>query len=44
MKDFPGTPGTVLGLILRMSQFIFAALSIGYMVTTTSFMDITAFW
>nr|ACJ86061.1 unknown [Medicago truncatula]AFK45687.1 unknown [Medicago truncatula] len=43
MKEFPGTPGTVLGLILRMSQFIFATPSIGYMVTTTSFMDITAF-
>ncbi|XP_028183200.1 CASP-like protein 5B3 isoform X2 [Glycine soja] len=43
MKDFSGTPGTVLGLVLRMSQFIFAAGSIASMATTTSFFNLTAF-
>ncbi|KAK7344008.1 hypothetical protein VNO77_13196 [Canavalia gladiata] len=43
MKDFPGTPGTVLGLALRMSQFIFAAGSIASMATTPSFFNFTAF-
>lgn len=44
MKDFPGTPGTMFGLALRMSQFIFAAGSIASMATTPSFFNITAFW
>ncbi|XP_061370999.1 CASP-like protein 5B3 [Gastrolobium bilobum] len=43
MKDFPGTPGTALGLTLRMSQFIFAAGSIASMATTPSFFNFTAF-
>ncbi|KAH1136137.1 hypothetical protein GLYMA_10G007400v4 [Glycine max] len=43
MKDFSGTPGTVLGLVLRISQFIFAAGSIASMATTTSFFNLTAF-
>ncbi|KEH42705.1 hypothetical protein MtrunA17_Chr1g0186551 [Medicago truncatula] len=43
MKDFPGTPGTVLGLILRLSQFIFAAGSIAFMVSSSSFFNFTAF-
>ncbi|KAK7393675.1 hypothetical protein VNO78_22238 [Psophocarpus tetragonolobus] len=43
MKDFCGTPGTFLGLILRMTQFIFAAGSIASMATTTSFFNLTAF-
>ncbi|XP_020222064.1 CASP-like protein 5B3 isoform X2 [Cajanus cajan] len=43
MKDFPGTPGTGLGLALRMSQFIFAAGSIASMATTPSFFNFTAF-
>ena len=38
MKDFCGTPGTVLGLVLRMSQFVFAAGSIASMATTISFL------
>ncbi|RZB87982.1 CASP-like protein 5B3 isoform B [Glycine soja] len=43
MKDFPGTPGTVLGLALRISQFVFAAGSIASMATTPSFFNFTAF-
>ncbi|KAK7391623.1 hypothetical protein VNO78_20040 [Psophocarpus tetragonolobus] len=43
MKDFSGTPGTVLGLALRMSQFIFAAGSIAAMATTPNFFNFTAF-
>ncbi|KAL9277170.1 hypothetical protein ACSQ67_025288 [Phaseolus vulgaris] len=44
MKDFHGTPGTALGLALRMSQFVFAAGSIASMATTPSFFNFTAFW
>ncbi|KAH9302688.1 hypothetical protein KI387_014271, partial [Taxus chinensis] len=33
MKDVPGTPGTIGGLVLRMGQFLFAAASIVVMVT-----------
>ncbi|XP_062167770.1 CASP-like protein 5B3 [Alnus glutinosa] len=43
MKDFPGTPGTFTGLVLRISQCIFAAGSIASMATTTSFFNFTAF-
>ncbi|KAK7344608.1 hypothetical protein VNO77_14401 [Canavalia gladiata] len=43
MKDFCGTPGTFFGLVLRMSQFIFAAGSVASMVSTTSFFNFTAF-
>ncbi|XP_047156154.1 CASP-like protein 5B3 isoform X2 [Vigna umbellata] len=43
MRDFPGTPGTVLGLALRISQFVFAAGSIASMATTSSFFNFTAF-
>ncbi|XP_058752668.1 CASP-like protein 5B3 [Vicia villosa] len=45
MKDFSGTPGTFLGLILRMSQLIFAAASIASIATVTSpsFSNFTAF-
>ncbi|KHN01056.1 CASP-like protein [Glycine soja] len=43
MKDFPGTPGTGLGLALRISQFVFAAGSIASMATTPSFFNFTAF-
>lgn len=44
MKDFAGTPGTLTGLVLRVSQFVFAAGSIASMATTNSFFDFTAFW
>ncbi|CAI8603052.1 unnamed protein product [Vicia faba] len=43
MKDFPGTPGTLFGLALRISQFVFAAGSIASMATTPNFFNITAF-
>lgn len=43
MKDFPGTPGTFTGLVLRISQCIFAVGSIASMATTTSFFNFTAF-
>ncbi|KAL7144932.1 hypothetical protein ABFS83_07G044300 [Erythranthe nasuta] len=43
MKNFPGTPGTWTGLILRMAQCLFAAGSIASMATTTSFFNYTAF-
>lgn len=44
MKDFAGTPGTVTGLVLRISQFMFAAGAIASMATTSSFFNFTAFW
>ncbi|VVA16058.1 PREDICTED: CASP [Prunus dulcis] len=43
MKDFPGTPGTLTGLLLRISQCVFAAGSIASMATTASFFNFTAF-
>ncbi|OIW13142.1 hypothetical protein TanjilG_32123 [Lupinus angustifolius] len=43
MKDYPGSPGTVLGFVLRMSQFFFAAGSIASMVTTSGIFNFTAF-
>ncbi|XP_059447254.1 CASP-like protein 5B3 [Corylus avellana] len=43
MKDFPGTPGTFTGLVLRISQCIFAVGSIASMATTTNFSSYTAF-
>lgn len=44
MKDFAGTPGTITGLVLRVSQCLFAAGSIASMATTKNFFSITAFW
>ncbi|CAL5392410.1 unnamed protein product [Camellia sinensis] len=44
MKDFAGTPGTITGLVLRISQCLFAAGSITSMASTNSFFNITAFW
>ncbi|CAK9160076.1 unnamed protein product [Ilex paraguariensis] len=43
MKDFAGTPGTVTGFILRMSQCLFAVGSIASMATTKTFFNFTAF-
>ncbi|KAI5397528.1 hypothetical protein KIW84_063374 [Lathyrus oleraceus] len=45
MKDFSGTPGTFLGLILRMTQFSFAAASIAFMASakTPIFFNFTTF-
>ncbi|OWM68108.1 hypothetical protein CDL15_Pgr016308 [Punica granatum] len=44
MKEFPGTPGTLTALVLRVSQFVFAVGSIASMATTDSFFNFTAFW
>ena len=44
MKDLPGTPGTVTGLILRVLQCVFAAASIASMASTSYFFKFTAFW
>ncbi|XP_022147696.1 CASP-like protein 5B3 [Momordica charantia] len=43
MKDFPGTPGTKTGLILRILQCVFAAGSIASMASTSYFFKFTAF-
>ncbi|XP_057546990.1 CASP-like protein 5B3 isoform X1 [Amaranthus tricolor] len=43
MKDFAGTPGTLTGFALRVSQFLFASASIASMTTTSSFFNFTAF-
>ncbi|XP_054804961.1 CASP-like protein 5B3 isoform X6 [Prosopis cineraria] len=43
MKHFPGTPGTLTALVLRLSQCTFAVGSIAAMGTTSSFYGITAF-
>ncbi|PKI68303.1 CASP-like protein 5B3 [Punica granatum] len=43
MKEFPGTPGTLTALVLRVSQFVFAVGSIASMATTDSFFNFTAF-
>ncbi|PIA45340.1 hypothetical protein AQUCO_01700703v1 [Aquilegia coerulea] len=43
MKDFPGTPGTLTGLVLRILQCLFAAGSITSMTTTSNFFSYTAF-
>ncbi|XP_010274801.1 PREDICTED: CASP-like protein 5B3 isoform X2 [Nelumbo nucifera] len=43
MKDLPGTPGTLTGLILRISQCLFAVGSIISMATASTFFNSTAF-
>ncbi|KAF5465974.1 CASP-like protein 5B3 [Juglans microcarpa x Juglans regia] len=43
MKNFPGTPGTLTGLVLRISQCVFAVGSIASMATTHTFFNFTAF-
>ncbi|CAL1411121.1 unnamed protein product [Linum trigynum] len=43
MRDFAGTPGTMTGLFLRISQCVFAAGSITAISTTSSFFNFTAF-
>ncbi|CAH8382127.1 unnamed protein product [Eruca vesicaria subsp. sativa] len=43
MIDIPGTPGTFTGLVLRISQCVFAAASISYMVSSGAFFNYTAF-
>ncbi|XP_010256791.1 PREDICTED: CASP-like protein 5B2 [Nelumbo nucifera] len=43
MKDLFGSPGTVSGLLLRVGQCLFAAASIGAMVSAFGFSNYTAF-
>ncbi|XWS59677.1 hypothetical protein CRYUN_Cryun08bG0142300 [Craigia yunnanensis] len=43
MKDVQGMPGTKGGLFLRLSQFIFAIISVSVMATTNDFRYATAF-
>lgn len=44
MKDFQGMPGTIGGVFLRFAQFLFAAVSLSVMATTSDFPSVTAFW
>ncbi|KAH7542636.1 hypothetical protein FEM48_Zijuj02G0095200 [Ziziphus jujuba var. spinosa] len=44
MKDMQGMPGTLGGLVLRISQFLFAAAALIVMATTSDFPSVTAFW
>ncbi|KAK2647254.1 hypothetical protein Ddye_022449 [Dipteronia dyeriana] len=43
MKDFAGTPGTLTGLLLRIMQCVFAALTISCIASTKDFFNFTAF-
>ncbi|KAK4478535.1 hypothetical protein RD792_014016 [Penstemon davidsonii] len=43
MKDLWGSPGTVYGLLLRIGQCLFAAGSIGAMVSALGFSNYTAY-
>lgn len=43
MKDVQGMPGTPCGLALRLCQFVFAAISLSVMATTSDFPSVTAF-
>lgn len=43
MKDVQGMPGTTVGLVLRVFQFVFAAVSVGVMGATSDFPSVTAF-
>ncbi|KAL8496641.1 hypothetical protein ACS0TY_020362 [Phlomoides rotata] len=43
MKDLQGMPGTVGGLVLRVSQLLFAVVALSVMATTNDFPSVTAF-
>ncbi|XAR59973.1 hypothetical protein NMG60_11033175 [Bertholletia excelsa] len=43
MKDIQGMPGTIGGLVLRFGQFVFAAVALCVMATTSDFPSVTAF-
>ncbi|GFP99901.1 CASP-like protein 5b3 [Phtheirospermum japonicum] len=43
MKDLFGSPGTVSGLLLRVEQCLFAAGSIGVMVSALGFSNFTTY-
>lgn len=44
MKELLGRPGSVSGLLLRVSQFSCAGIAIAVMVTTDRFAEFTCFW
>ena len=43
MKDIQGMPGTCMSLVLRAFQFLFAAISLAVMASTSDFPSVTAF-
>ncbi|XP_057954467.1 CASP-like protein 5A2 [Malania oleifera] len=43
MKDIQGMPGTPVGLLLRICQFVFAAVALYIMTTTSDFTSVTSF-
>ncbi|CAN6290287.1 unnamed protein product [Urochloa humidicola] len=43
MKDLPGMPGTPSGLALRVTQLLFAAISLAVMSSTSDFASVSAF-
>jgi hypothetical protein len=43
MVDVPGKPGTLLGLVFRCIQFIFAVITLGLMAST-EFASFPTFW
>lgn len=43
MKDIQGMPGTSISLVLRAFQFLFAAISLSVMASTSDFPSVTAF-
>uniref|UniRef100_A0A2P2LNJ1 CASP-like protein n=1 Tax=Rhizophora mucronata TaxID=61149 RepID=A0A2P2LNJ1_RHIMU len=43
MKDIQGMPGTQGGFVLRVCQFVFAAVALAVMATTSDFPSVTAF-
>ncbi|KAF3339803.1 CASP-like protein 5A1 [Carex littledalei] len=43
MKDLPGMPGTLGGLLLRIAQFVFAVAALSVMASTSDFTSVTAF-
>ncbi|CAN6301847.1 unnamed protein product [Urochloa humidicola] len=43
MKDLPGMPGTPSGLALRVTQLLFAAVSLAVMSSTSDFASVSAF-
>ncbi|KAF1002476.1 CASP-like protein 5A1 [Apium graveolens] len=42
-KDVQGMPGTSLGLVFRLFQFVFALISLSIMASTNDFPSVTAF-
>lgn len=44
INDFPGSPGTLMGLALRFAQLGFALTALCIMVSIVGFSSVTAFW